>query len=64
MPDVTTQPTADDPAIGPPPAERPADTAARPDPRGDLLRLADALRARRSAQLLHEFLRLRRALRA
>lgn len=51
------------PSAGPPLADRPAEAAALPDPRGELLRLADALRERRSAQLLHEFLRLRRALR-
>jgi hypothetical protein len=51
------------PSAGPPLADRPPEGTALPDPRGELLRLADALRERRSAQVLHEFLRLRRALR-
>lgn len=55
-----TEPT---PAPGPPLAERAPGGTTSADPRGELLRLAEALRERRSAQTLHEFLRLRRALR-
>lgn len=56
---TTTTNATPEPCGSPPPAERAATAA--PDPRGELLRMAQQLMRSRDARLLADYLRLRRA---